>query len=504
MFHELDKIGKFDLESVGKAMKGMLDPDKARITIFKPNKSGLKGDRRSKIVFQTKSHDTVDVPEVDPGEARRPYKVATELKGLSGAKRFPLDNGMRVVLLPVDAFPVISAQLIFDVGDSIGVDNPLIADRAASFLGGPMDAEAVGRAGVNMGCQSTPDHTICGARGMNIYLDVVIKGLERLIRASDYSQEQIEAWQKSQKAAFKLRRPQQALEYQRQQLIGAFGPDHAYTKTGVYAPDAIDKLGRDALSSFRHKHYSAANATLVVTGNFDPKKAEALIRENFGSWGKGHKDQPVAREPAKRTGPIHVGVIGEDDPQMDVTILYPSPAGIDGQQAARLVLTEMMNDQMWQIRARLGATYGTYARRDARLGPSVYELGGAVDAPRAGEAIKAMRDGIDSLRKGVEFDVGFVRARRKIIQGLLGESTMSQELAQRLGFIARYNLPANYYNSLLQQVAAVSLAQVKSLIARELDISNEVIVTLGDRAAVTKAFADAGINDVKLVEPEYK
>ena len=38
----------------------------------------------------------------------------------------------------------------------------------------------------------------------------------------------------------------------------------------------------------------------------------------------------------------------------------------------------------------------------------------------------------------------------------------------------------------------------------ELDPNNEVIVLLGDKAHVDKAFADAGIKDVKIVEPEYK
>jgi zinc protease len=505
VFHELDKIGKFDPARVGNVIKKALDVEKARVVVFKPSKGGLKQDKRSnKIVFKTKSHETKEQAEVDPSEARKPYRVATELNGLAGAKRFTLDNGMRVVLLPQDTFPVIAAQLIFDVGDAISVDNPLMASAAADFLGGPMDAEAMGRTGVQIGCGTTSDHTVCSARGMNIYLDVVIKGLERTIKAGAYSQERIENWQKTVRNTYKLKRPQQQLEYQRQQLIGVFGPDHPYTKTGVFLPDAVGKIGKDTLNSFRNSHYVAGNATLVLAGNFDPGKAEGLIREHFGAWAKSGQDKPVARDMPQRTGPVHVGVIGDEDPQVDVSILYPSPPGIDGQQAARMVLTTMLNDKMWEVRAKLGATYGTYARRDARVGPSVYDIGGAVDAPRAGDALKAMRQSLDDLRNAVDFDVAFVRARRSIIQKLLGESTMSGEVAQRLGFIARYGLRPNYYNDLLQQVAAVSLAQVKRLLATELDIKNEVVVLLGDRTSVVKAFGDAGITDVKLVEPEYK
>jgi predicted Zn-dependent peptidase len=505
IYHELDKLGKFDAEAVGKAVKGLLDPDRARIVVFKPSKAGIKGDRRSKIKFQTQTHDAnQETTEYDPSEARRPIKVATELKSLSGAQRFTLGNGMRVVLLPLNAWPVISGQLIFDVGGSSTPGNPYLAQTAASFLSPPMEGEAQARTGVSMGCGAGPDHTVCSVRGMNIYLDVVVKGLERLIKAGSYSQEGIENWQKRMRLTLKAKRAQVDIEYQRQQLVAIYGPDHAYTKTEIDSLDAVGKIGRDSLTEFRNKHYSAANATLVLVGNFDVKAAESLIRDNFGSWDKGHKDQPISKEPFKRTGPAFIGVIGEEDPQVDVSILYPSPAGIDGQEAARQVLATMLNSKQWDIRAKLGSTYGTYARRSPRVGPSAYDMGGAVDAPRTGEALKAMRDGIDELRQGKDFDITFVRARRKVLQGLLGESTMTAELAGRLGTIARYGLDANYYNSLLQQVAAVSPAQVRALLAKELDPANEVIVLRGDRAMVSKAFADAGIKDVKLVEPDYK
>ncbi|MGE3547088.1 MAG: M16 family metallopeptidase [Kofleriaceae bacterium] len=504
MFAELDKIENFDMAKVGNVLKKVLDPNKAKVVVFKPSKQGIKGDTRSKLVFKSTSHDQIEQPEVDPAEAMRPMKVATELKGLSNAQRFQLGNGMKVVLLPIDGMPLAAVQLIFNVGDSSNPDNPALASAAADFLSQPLDAEASRRTGIGYSCSTTPDHTVCSTRGVNIYLDVMIKGLERYIRAGEYRQEEIEEWQKKVKAAYKLRRPQQELEFERQQLIALFGPDHPYTKTGVLVPSSVGKIGHDALTSFRDTHYSAANATLIVAGTFDAKRAESLIRGSFGDWSGGHKDTATPVAPIKRAGPEYVGVVSDEDPQMNVVILYPAPAGIDGQEAGREVLTEMLNSRMWDIRAKLGSTYGTYASRDIRRGPSLYQMGGAIDTLRTGEAIKAMRDSLDALRRGENFDVDFVRARRKLVQRLLGESTMSMSLASKLGVIARYDLSLDYYNKLLQQLAAVSPAQVKALLKKELDPANEIIVTMGDRGAVTKAFSDAGITDVKLIEPEYK
>jgi len=504
-FHQLDKYGKFDGAQVGKAVKKALDWDKARIVVLKSNKEGIKGDERAAFTFHTTSEDQMADADVDPSEARKPIKVAAELKYLEGAQRFELGNGMKVILMPVHAMPVAAAELVFhNTGDARTPNDPALAGEAAEMLSLPMDAEAFARTGVSVGCGTTVDDTVCRTGGINIYLDVMLKGLERLITAGQYSQEEVEHWQKRVKLAFESQKAQQQTEYGRQILTAVYGPEHPYTKTGLLTPAAAAKIHFDSLNDYRRAHYHAGNATLIVAGDFDPKKAESLIRGTFGGWSRGTVDKPIDPAPYKRTGPAMIGVVGKELPQLRVTIAYPAPAGVDGQEGARRVLTEMMNIRMGDVRFKLGTTYGTYANRDSQRGPTAYEMGGTVDAERAGESMKAMRDGVDMLRKGEHFDEDFVRARRKIMSNLLSASTVTRELVGRLGFIDRYNLPTTYYNTLLQQVAAVSTAQLKALIASELDPSNEVIVVLGDKKHLDKAFADAGIKDVKIVEPEYK
>ncbi len=504
--HELQKFDRFDGEFVGKVVKKYFDPDAARITVFKPNKEGLKGDTRStKIKFSPKTHDEV-VADVDPKEAKRPITVAAKLKSMDAAQRFTLGNGMNVVMLPVNSMPIISTTLIFNnTGDALAPDSPAVPGLAAAFLNLPLDAEAFGKTGVGVGCESTDDATICYSGGISLYLDVMLKGFERLIKAGTYEQEGIEAWQKSSRESLKTQSSQQSNEYTRQVATALYGPDHPYTKTAILTSDAIGKVSKDTLESYRKTHYSAGNATLVIVGDFEPKKAESLVRDTFGGWGKGHVDKPVDPTPFKRSGPTYIGVIGKEEPQVTVSIGYPAPAGVDGQQGARMILSEMMNTRVGDVRFKLGSTYGVYARRATKKGPTAYQIGGTVDAPRAGESIAAMRAGMDILRQGGEqFDIDFVRARRKILSNLLGESTVTGELAARLGFIAMHGLQPNYYNTLLQQVAAASPAQLRAILQKELDPNNEVIVLLGDRKQLEKAFADAGIKDVKLIEPDYK
>jgi zinc protease len=476
------------------------------------------------VKFAVATDSGVQQADMDPQqaarEARHPYKVASALKGLAGAQRFTMGNGMKVVILPVKSMPVAHVELHFaNVGDASTADSAL-GGTAAEFLHieGNIDpnmaqnTDVFSRTGVHPRCASNNDQAVCYAHGINIYLEVMVKGVERIVTAGTYRQEQIEHWQKNVREDFKLKSTQEEAEYVRQAYTGIFGPDHPYTKTAVLTPQLASPVHQDALASFRRKHYTAGNATLIMVGDFDVKYAEKLARDTFGGWDKGDVAKPVDKTPYKRTGPSFVGVTKEKvDQQITAVIGYPSPGGIDGQEGARQVLATMLNQRAEAVRFKRGSTYGLYFARQRHVGPSAYmlrggaEVGGTMDAERAGESIKAIRDSLDDLRKGdAEFDQDFVRARRTLISNLLGESTVTGELAGRLGLISSFNLDGNFYNTLLQQIAAVSPAQIRALIKSELDPNNEVVVVLGDKAHVEKTFRDAGIKDVKIVEPDYK
>ncbi|CAN5817971.1 pitrilysin family protein [soil metagenome] len=521
MIHALQKIDKFDQARVGAAVKKALDWNKAGIVVVKPNENGVKGDTRSKVKFKKNSDQAIVNATVDPKEALHPLKVAGQLKMLNNVSRFQLGNGLKVMLLPTKSMPLVTAELVLaNAGDASTPDSPALGYAAARFLRREFaydpnqvrNTDALSRTGINIRCGSNDDSTQCFTHGVNIYLDVMVRGIERQLVASEYDQDTIEQWQKNQKESFKLKSTQEENEYYRQAFSSLYGPDHPYTKTAVATPASLDKVHKDALESFRKKHYRAGNGTLILVGDFDPKYAEKVVRDVFGGMDKGTVDKPVDATPTKRTGPIAVGVTKhKEDQQITISIAYPAPAGVDGQEGARRVLSEMMDIRAQNIRFKRGSTYGLYFSRRPKMGPSSYSLGGGaalggtVDAERAGESLKALRESLDDMRKGDdEWNEDFVRARRKLVSNLLAESTVTYELAQRLAFIAQYNLPDNYYNTLLQTIAAVSPAQVKALLKRELDPANEVITALGDKAHLDKMFSEAGIKDVKIVEPDYK
>src|SRR5690606_15357235 len=129
-----------------------------------------------------------------------------------------------------------------------------------------------------------------------------------------------------------------------------YGADHPYTKTGTATRDSVARIGYDEVTSFQRKHYSARNATLIVAGKFEPERAKSIIADSFGDWDGGHVDAPAPATSRQRQGPEYFAVIGRESPQMQVAIAYPAPAGVDGQHAARMVLSRMLDLRMARIR----------------------------------------------------------------------------------------------------------------------------------------------------------
>ncbi len=504
-YKHLDSIDKLDAGKFKSFVKKTLAKDKALVFIAKASTSGNSGDKRAGLKFSGKSHEKKSDPTIDPATANTPLPMPHSDSILVKAERYTLGNGMKVVLLPYQGLPIVHANLIFNTGS---VNEPVsksgLANVAAS-LSLPMDSEAMQASGVSVGGRGGMDHTTFTARGMNIYLREVVNGLERIIKAGRISQAGIEEYQKSLKDRFKRPSYQRDYTYSMEIAKAVYGADHPYTTKGSATPKTLSKIGMDAAHSFGRKHYSAKNATLIIAGNFDVEKARKIIGDSFGHWSGGSKDEAATLATPERTGPEYIGVVGKEGmPQMRVSIIFPAPGGIDGQQAARMVLTEMMTLRMAAVRTELGSSYGVRAGRRNSVGPTYYQVSGTVDAPRAGESLKFMRAKLQELRDGVDFNRDFVTARHKVLKTLLAQSTESYTLVGRLSAIARYNLDPDYYDKLARGVASVMPRQVKALMAVELDPNKEIIVNMADRATLDAAFAEAGLDNVRIIDPTLK
>ena len=146
-----------------------------------------------------------------------------------------------------------------NVGDAATPTNPVLSAAAGGFLQRVPDmdpnraqnTDVFSRTGVEIDCRTSDDAMFCGTHGVNIYLDVLVKGLERMVKSGVYSQDRIEAWQKRTKEDWKLHSTQEENEYIRQVMTAIYGPDHPYTKTAIATPESVGRVHKDVLDDYR-------------------------------------------------------------------------------------------------------------------------------------------------------------------------------------------------------------------------------------------------------------
>jgi zinc protease len=501
LIDEMHEIDGLSAGSYRDFVRRTLDRDRAQVVVFRPARDGARGDRRADLSFSPAGHDEAPEPLVDPAEAGRPLPAPRTSSILPRARRYTLDNGMAVVLLAYDGLPIVHAELVVGAGHAgEPADRAGLAEVAARFLQPPPGANF--QLWVSTGAAVDADQARFAARGLSTYTDVVIESLERTVATGDYDQKRLEAHQLRvrRELGSPARRQREAFE----RALGAaeYGDRHPYAWGGAPTAASIGRIGHDAAAAFKRGRYVASNATLVVVGNFDEAAARATIGRTFGGWARG----AAAPRPPERAGAAGaaqaIGVVGDDHPQMRLAVSYPAPSGRDGQHAARLILAEMLDQEMAAIRTRLGSTYGTYAEKTDHLGPNAYRMGGQVDAARAGESLREVRRRIDGLRRGDDLARRFALARRQVLRRLVAESTETAVMAERLASMAAFGQGPADEDGLIRRVAAASPAQVRALMAEELRPDREIVVCLADRATLVRAFREAGIARPRWVEPE--
>ena len=122
--------------------------------------------------------------------------------------------------------------------------------------------------------------------------------------------------------------------------------------------------------------------------------------------------------------------------------------------------------------------------RKGSLRPSILD-------PRAGRVVRQL---LKELRRDPEgHRSAFAQARRKEVDALLASTSNPKAIADRLEYIARFDLPAYFYDRLLRQIASLKLDAITGLIREELSLERQVLGAYGPRDAARSFLRAAGM-----------
>jgi predicted Zn-dependent peptidase len=152
---------------------------------------------------------------------------------------------------------------------------------------------------------------------------------------------------------------------------------------------------------------------------------------------------------------------------------------------------------MQNLRETHGYTYGARSAFDMRRSAGPFTASAEVVGAKTDSALVEFMKELNAIRESVPAEE-LAKAKRYMQLGLPGDFETTQQIAAALIPIALYDLPLDYYNTYVQNVEAVTAAEVQRVARQYVNPQNLAIVIVGDRKSIEQGLKAVNAGPIVL------
>jgi zinc protease len=450
----------------------------------------------------------VDTPRVPAFDRTKPPALgALGQLTLPPVTRRQLDNGMEILVVEHHELPLVDMILVVKTGgEGDPVNKAGVATLTASMLdegAGQRNSLAIADQeaflGIQVGTGSGWDQSIVSLHAPVAVLDSAMALFADVALRPTFPVSDLERLRKERLTdllQLKDRAPQIA---DRAYASILYGERHPYGRPLTGTEASTRAITRADIQRFYQTYYRPNNATLIVVGDVTVDDIERRVRTLFGSWARGNVPTPQFTEPPAGLATAIYLIDKPGAPQSSVRIgsvgVPRSTADYFAIQVMNTILggafTSRLNTNLRETHAyTYGAGSGFSMRRSAGPFTARAEVVGAKSDSSLIEFMKELR----AIREAVP-ETELEKAKRYLQLQLPGEFETTGDIANQLVPVVVHGLPLDYYNSYVQRIEEVTVADVQRVAERYVDPSKLAVVIVGDRKAI-----EAGLRSLNLGE----
>ncbi|HKR21019.1 MAG TPA: pitrilysin family protein [Pyrinomonadaceae bacterium] len=466
-------------------------------------------------------------PAVQSGPAGQTAKGA-EVKGkapvnknvlkvkLPRAEEATLPNGLRVVLLKSDKVPTFNMQMVvLSGGLSDKADYHGLASSTATLLregtakrSSKDIAEQVDALGATLvaGSGLSAMTSTVSASGLVENFDPTLELFADVVRNPSFPQAEVDKYKTRTLAQLQFQRsiPQFLAAEQFQRAI--YGTAHPASLVATPA-ESIQKLSTKDLAEFHSTYYRPNNSILAIVGDVTLKDVMPKIEKAFGDWQKA--DVPAATIPAApaqsasrivlidRPGSVQtvlqLGTLGIERTSPDYFAVLMADRVLGGGPSGRLFLN---------LREAKGYTYGAYSNFGGTRFRGTWTSSSEVRTDVTDGAMKEFMYELNRLRDEKVPADELENAKRAIVGSFALSLEQPASLLQNIITQKLYNLPADYWDTYPQKVAAITADDVQRVAQKYIDLGHLQVVAVGDAAKAREVLGKYG--KVEVFDAEGK
>ncbi len=452
-----------------------------------------------------------------PDRTKRPEGKPAPVIHLPEIQKATLKNGLQVWLVEDHKLPLAAMSLVVQAGSD---HDPLAQPGVATMTADMMDegtktrttlqiSDELDALGASLGANANLDGSFVSLRTLSKNLGKALAIYTDVIAHPIFPEKEFERLKKQRLASLVQQRDQPAAIASNAFNYILYGSGNPYGNNTGGTEKSLQAMTWKDLVQFYQSYYHPNNATLIVVGDAKLPEIVPMLEEGLEDWQQGQIPPfSVAQPPAVTERRIYL-IDKPGAPQSEIRIGYPALARSTPDYFPVMVMNRMLGGQFTSrinlnLRERHGYTYGATSSFRFLKGIGPFVAGGGIVTEKTDSAIVECLHEIDLMRdKGMTADE-LAYSKKGAIGGFALTFETPVQIAGALQNIVLYGLPDDYYNRYLQNIDAVSVADVGRVASKYLDTNHMAVVVVGDLATIKERIAALKLGDIVLCDLDGK
>jgi predicted Zn-dependent peptidase len=413
--------------------------------------------------------------------------------------KFTLANGLKVFVVKNTKLPKVTATLALDVdgfkeGDKAGLadmsgqllqrgtttKSKAALDEAVEFLGGSLFTSSQS-ASVSSLKSNFP-------KLMELMAEVILRPA--------LSSDELEKVRKQTISGIESNKdePDAISNNVMKKLV--YGANHAFGE--ITTVKTVNAIKVDDVKNFIKTYWIPNNAYLVFVGDIDPANAKLLAEKNFGTWAKGTFTQPVYEKPAT-PNTTYVAIVDRPASVQSVVAIATtvnltkgSPNDIPSNVMNNILGGGFSGRLFANLREKHAFTYGAYSSISPSKQIGMFSAEASVRNEKTDSSIQEILNELNIIRNSKVGDTELSRMKNYLAGGFARSLESPNTIANFALSIAVNNLPEDYYQKYLTNLAAVDAQKVQDVATALLNPAKMHIVIVGNAKQIAKGLEKYG------------
>jgi len=420
-----------------------------------------------------------------------PEPLAPIAFSVPGAFETKLDNGLRIVIVQDDRFPLVSYRLAFNWGD---VNDPADEIGSTSAMASMLNegtenysslqlADEIERLGAHISVHASDDFTVLSASTLSLYSSEILRLAGEIALRPTFPETELDLYRRNTVEHLRFQRSQPGFLANEQAARLVFG-EHPYARVSPTAAD-IEKLTRQELSAAHSRTFRPNNATFIVVGDVDREALLSEINDLFGNWPKADVESGSLSGFADRSGRTLTIVDRPGSAQSNIVLANLAIERKNPDYFPILVMNQVLgagasSRVFMNLREEKGYTYGAYTRIDAKKLGGDFEATAEVRTAVTGDSLKEFFYELNRIRDEA-VPAEELKDAQNFLTGVFPLRAETQEgLTNLIVNQLLYDLPKDYLETYRRNIEAVTVEEVQRVAKEYVRPDEMAIVIVGD------------------------